>query len=202
MRFLSGFSESFADASETWRCPNFCAWDGVTCTEEGFFFELGGVVTSGTLPEVSADCNGSSVPVLKISAGGAEGNVSLKGSLPSTWSELVSLVELDLSHTGVSGAVPVAWSALLRLKKLNLGFNGLSGVLPKEWSGLAALEELFLNDNSFTGSVPIEWFTMYNLQILDVSNNKFNGFLPGFLLAPSRARMPGVLRKLSLTVRQ
>jgi LRR receptor-like serine/threonine-protein kinase FLS2 len=57
-------------------------------------------------------------------------NNRLEGSIPKTFSELISVEFLDLSNNNLSGEIPKSLEALSYLKYLNVSFNRLQGKIP------------------------------------------------------------------------
>ncbi|KPA85912.1 putative proteophosphoglycan ppg3 [Leptomonas pyrrhocoris] len=176
-KFLNAFAQNFAYLTPIWVCPNFCVWEGVSCTPNGIEMDLSGMGVEGSLPPLPADCLASEVVIKGINIGDPGNKVSIDGGLPENWGDLSQLSTLDLSYSGVSGTLPSSWSSM-NLDTLNLGHNNLSGPLPVEWSEMSTLNELYLNNNQLTGSIPSGYFFMVNLSILDVSNNQLTGSLP------------------------
>ncbi|KAL4386197.1 hypothetical protein GQ457_09G031090 [Hibiscus cannabinus] len=60
-----------------------------------------------------------------------DGNL-FEGVIPSSWSSLRGLVDLDVSNNNLSGGVPEFLGSFEALKYLNLSFNHFEGVVPSE----------------------------------------------------------------------
>ncbi len=74
---------------------------------------------------------------------------SMTGTLPSGWSALSGLTELQVQGNSLQGPLPASWSALSSLVRLNLATNQLTGTVPASWAGgLAGLTRLAVNANS------------------------------------------------------
>ena len=62
--------------------------------------------------------------------------------LPTSWSAMVGLLDLNVSHNAILFQAPVYVSALTRLTSLDVSHVGLVGPLPSQWSTLAQLRYL------------------------------------------------------------
>ena len=62
--------------------------------------------------------------------------------LPTSWSAMVGLLDLNVSHNAILFPAPVYISALTRLTSLDVSYVGLVGPLPSQWSTLAQLRYL------------------------------------------------------------
>ena len=80
------------------------------------------------------------------------------------------VIQLDLSHNGLTGQIPSELGNLAALQELHLhGNHGLTGQIPSELGNLAALQELWLSSNGLTGPIPPELGNLAGLKRLDLS---------------------------------
>ncbi|XP_073109556.1 probable LRR receptor-like serine/threonine-protein kinase At3g47570 [Elaeis guineensis] len=65
----------------------------------------------------------------------------LEGEIPSSFSNLKGIQELDLAHNFLSGRIPIYLEGFIYLQSLNLSFNNFEGDVPKEgiFSNLSAI---------------------------------------------------------------
>ncbi|GFP85879.1 probable LRR receptor-like serine/threonine-protein kinase at2g16250 [Phtheirospermum japonicum] len=120
---------------------------------------------------------------------------SINGSIPFTLGNLISLVELYLSHNNLTGSIPARLGNLSSLADLDLGFNSLSGPVPPDLSGLRNLSRMIIGSNFLSGPLPDNLFPpLSRLQFVDLSRNRFIGQFPDILWS-----MPG-LRSLDVSV--
>ncbi|THU67104.1 hypothetical protein C4D60_Mb05t21130 [Musa balbisiana] len=102
-------------------------------------------------------------------------NMSLKGSLSDSLTELDHLVHLNLSSNLLKGTVPSTLFHLRRLELLDLSLNEFSGSIPVDLY-LPSILVFDLSYNIFNGSLPAFTGTT-KLTTLDVSFNAFSGSL-------------------------
>ncbi len=106
--------------------------------------------------------------------------------IPSSWTALHSLRELDLRNNPLGPSFMQSLSNLLQSRSSldslyldgipNLGQNG---VLPQSWSKFVQLKGLSMNDiPSLTGPLPAAWSALSNLEILELSDTGVVGQLP------------------------
>jgi Leucine-rich repeat (LRR) protein len=100
-------------------------------------------------------CDPNSGDVIGISLS----NMSLSGTISTSFSLLNQLHTLELGANSMTGIVPAALANCTNLQVLNLSMNSLNGQLP-DLSALVKLEVLDLSTNSFTGAFPVwvMWF--------------------------------------------
>ncbi|KAF3635133.1 hypothetical protein FXO38_24776 [Capsicum annuum] len=126
-------------------------------------------------------------------------NYLLKGVLPKLHPSN-TLLELDISYTGISGEVPDSIGTLSSLNRFFIGLfpspilslkqldyldltrNSLFGPLPINISMLQKLTELDLSYNSLNGTMPSEVFSLPLLSSLSLRHNRFNGPFPQSLV--------------------
>ncbi|WOG89745.1 hypothetical protein DCAR_0208984 [Daucus carota subsp. sativus] len=131
---------------------------------------------SQALSNVTCDCkfnNNSVCHVTNIQLRG----LNLTGELPSEFSELAFLQELDLMQNYVNGTIPISFGQL-PLKTLTLLDNRISGSIPREIANIDTLEELILEDNQLGGTLPPELGNLRSLKRLLLSSNNFIGTIP------------------------
>ncbi|KAL9246567.1 hypothetical protein vseg_020085 [Gypsophila vaccaria] len=80
------------------------------------------------------------------------------GGVPAgagVWSEMSSLVELDISDNELSGKIPEGFGELKSLTgTLNLSFNRLSGEIPRSLGDLPMTVSFDLRSNNLSGEIP------------------------------------------------
>nr|POE55333.1 putative inactive leucine-rich repeat receptor kinase xiao [Quercus suber] len=118
------------------------------------------------------------------------------GTIPSSLSNLSSLVSLTLNFNSLTGAFPLVIFNLSSLKSIAITENNLSGTLPVDLcSHCPNLQGLYISDNKFSGSlksfyarqsqirrqIPMGIGSLKNLTLLDLSYNKLSGNLPSTL---------------------
>lgn len=147
-----GFPWNFSQPS-----PNPCSqnWQGVDCT-----------------------CTASICHVQGISLE----RHNLAGTLPSEVSSLTYLEQLVLpGNRKINGTIPSSWTSLQALWNLDLRQNSLNSSLPDWLPELRSLAYLNLSSNFFHGSIPESYFTMANLSLLSLQWNFLDGTLSSSL---------------------
>ena len=91
------------------------------------------------------------------------------------------VVELWLTHNGLSGRIPSELGNLANLNFLTLGENQLSGRIPSELGNLGSLETLHLSGNQLSGRIPSELGNLTNLNSLALFDNQLSGRIPSEL---------------------
>ncbi|TKW26704.1 hypothetical protein SEVIR_3G207400v4 [Setaria viridis] len=149
---------------------------------------------SGPLPPEFAKA-----PALKIFQ--ADNNNFSGSSIPTTYSNISTLLKLSLRNCSLQGAIPdlssipqlgyldISWNQLTgsiptnklasNITTIDLSHNMLDGTIPKNFSGLPDLQILSLEDNNLNGSVPSIIWNDINLAgnrslVLDFQNNSLN----------------------------
>eukprot|EP01018_Ginkgo_biloba_P007389 Gb_29414 [translate_table: standard] len=102
----------------------------------------------------------------------------LKGSIPSSISNLTQLQSLDLSFNNLTGHIPDGVGSLRNLQMLSLSSNRLSGTIPKGFQNLTFLSYLDLSNNQLNGTIPAFIGNIKGLRYLDLRNNMFRGVMP------------------------
>ncbi|KAL3323068.1 hypothetical protein AABB24_040262 [Solanum stoloniferum] len=105
-------------------------------------------------------------------------NDLLKGVFPKIHRSNTLLMELDISHTGISGALPDSIGAFSSLNILNLRECQFSGSIPDSIGNLTQITELILSINHFTGHIPSTISKLKHLTFLAFSHNSFSGEIP------------------------
>ncbi|KAL3323078.1 hypothetical protein AABB24_040268, partial [Solanum stoloniferum] len=105
-------------------------------------------------------------------------NDLLKGVFPKIHRSNTLLMELDISHTGISGALPDSIGAFSSLNILNLRECQFSGSIPDSIGNLTQIMELILSNNHFTGHIPSTISKLKHLTNLDLYHNSFSGEIP------------------------
>ncbi|XP_066162844.1 receptor-like protein Cf-9 isoform X1 [Oryza sativa Japonica Group] len=93
-----------------------------------------------------------------------------------TWSvalahSLPLLQNLSLSQCDLGGTIHRSFSQLRSLVVINLNYNGISGRVPEFFADFFFLSDLALSNNNFEGQFPTKIFQVENLRSLDVSFN-------------------------------
>ncbi|XP_038688544.1 receptor-like protein 6 [Tripterygium wilfordii] len=101
-------------------------------------------------------------------------NSNLCGRIPSSFSNLIKLGFLSLSHNQLVGPAPDS-SNLSKLVFLDLSYNSLSGTIPSSSFSFPSLQYLYVQDNLFTS---IKDFQSKSLEVIDMSNNTLLGSIP------------------------
>eukprot|EP00937_MAST-01D_sp_MAST-1D-sp2_P006298 g6298.t1 len=87
-------------------------------------------------------------------------------------------------NNNLSGSLPSAWSTLTMLKNLDLKANALSGTLPPELGRLTQLQHLRLQDNRFVGEIPSTYvFDVDKAQKFYFDGNRLSGTIPSEMVA-------------------
>ncbi|XP_018449231.1 receptor-like protein 51 [Raphanus sativus] len=102
----------------------------------------------------------------------------IKGSIPTSITQLSTLKSLNLSSNSISGDIPDSIGDLISLKNLSLSSNKLSGPIPDSISSIPGLTHLDLSGNQLNGTVPRFITKMKSLKHLNLANNNFRGVLP------------------------
>ncbi|CAI9276908.1 unnamed protein product [Lactuca saligna] len=102
----------------------------------------------------------------------------LSGIIPSSFSELDSLISLNLSYNMLHGVIPDNFGEIKVLRNLSLSNNNLSGSIPQSLGSLNSLQVLELSSNSLSGKIPEDLVNLRNLTILLLNNNKLSGEIP------------------------
>ncbi|KAK9713337.1 hypothetical protein RND81_06G020600 [Saponaria officinalis] len=108
-------------------------------------------------------------------------NNQLFGAIPvELMTNLIPLMELDLSGNGFSGSIQGINSTTLEI--LELSSNSLTGIFP-EFSSQTALTTLRISNNFLEGNLPSKWTQFPKLSKIDLSINKFAGPIPSTLFS-------------------
>ncbi|KAG8375422.1 hypothetical protein BUALT_Bualt10G0098400 [Buddleja alternifolia] len=112
---------------------------------------------------------------------------SLSGSLPSTISMGISLLNLEEFYLGsnrLSGEIPSYINNASKLTLLQMQNNSFGGYVPNfgdtpsSIGNPQSIEFLSLAHNKFEGSIPESLKDIINLRLLDLSNNNLSGVIP------------------------
>ncbi|CAN6162938.1 unnamed protein product [Urochloa humidicola] len=152
-----------------------CRWEGINCSNDG-------VVTDVLL-----------------------GSKGLKGSIPSSLSNLTGLLRLNLSRNSLYGSLPAELVFSSSIIALDVSFNDLSGPLQERQSSnpVLPLQVLNISSNFLKGQFPSTMLkVMKNLVALNASNNSFTGPMPSSVcnFAPSIAMLDLCLNEFSGTI--
>ncbi|KAL6654385.1 hypothetical protein ACP70R_007850 [Stipagrostis hirtigluma subsp. patula] len=100
------------------------------------------------------------------------------GAIPESITRLQNLVELDVYDNDLSGPIPTQIGMVLSLQRLNLHGNKLIGSIPDSIGNLSRLETISLLNNKLNSTIPASLFHLDGLIQLLLSNNHFSGALP------------------------
>jgi len=106
------------------------------------------------------------------------GQCNLRGEIPASVFDLVSLGTLDFSRNQITGVFPKAISKMRNLWKIELYQNNLTGEIPQELANLTLLSEFDVSRNQLTGMLPKEIGGLKKLRIFHIYHNNFYGELP------------------------
>ncbi|KAG2618545.1 probable LRR receptor-like serine/threonine-protein kinase At1g06840 isoform X1 [Panicum virgatum] len=124
---------------------------------------------SGPLPPEFAEA-----PALKIFQ--ADNNNFSGSSIPSTYSNISTLLKLSLRNCSLQGAIPDL-SSIPQLGYLDISWNQLTGPIPtnKLASNITTID---LSHNMLNGTIPQNFSGLPNLQILSLEDNNLDGSVP------------------------
>ncbi|MBA0733622.1 hypothetical protein Gogos_017615, partial [Gossypium gossypioides] len=191
--------------TQSWNeSTNCCTWEGVTCdkvTGQVISLDLSCSMLTGSLYPNTSLFRLQGLKRLDLSFNNFSGT-----SIPSGFSQLVSLTYLDLSCCFFSGSVPSDISLLSKLISLNLSTNDLkfdrqsfdmltrnlsklenlvldlvnmSDVVPTSSMNLpSSLKHLGLKFCNLKGKFPTEIFQLRHLEYVDLTLNSLTGYLP------------------------
>ena len=80
-----------------------------------------------------------------------------------------------LSYNSLTGTLPSQYSALPQLRQLQLSNNSLVGALPTQLAHCSNLDYLYVDHNSLTGSLPSQLSLLYSLRYFRGEYNQFRG---------------------------
>ncbi|GMH12549.1 hypothetical protein Nepgr_014390 [Nepenthes gracilis] len=103
----------------------------------------------------------------------------VRGSIPTTVSQLSNLKLLRLSYLNLTGSIPPSLGNLTGLTFLELSSNDLTGAIPSTLSSLENLDAIHLDGNQLTGRIP-DSFGFFNGKVPDLylSGNSLTGPVP------------------------
>ncbi|XVF33033.1 hypothetical protein REPUB_Repub17cG0133400 [Reevesia pubescens] len=138
---------------------------------DGLIFDISDNNIVGKLPSDM----GSSCKCLKILSLASNEFV---GSIPSSFTNMVSLVKLNLSENRLQGPIPSYIGEMKEMRCLVLSNNNFTGAIPQELVQLSSLEVLELSSNSLSGETPPDLAKLKHLSILRLDHNKLTGQIP------------------------
>ncbi|GLT92727.1 hypothetical protein SLE2022_105510 [Rubroshorea leprosula] len=153
-----------------------CSWAGVTCSGGGHVIDLdlSHESISGGIDSSSSLFNLQHLQGLNLAWN------LFSGSIPSSFSMLKNLTDLDLSNNILSGQISsIHWENLSCLVNLELSNNSLEGIIPLSLFSLPSLKNLYLQRNRFFGQIgdfPV--VSSSQLVTLDLSSNRLEGSIP------------------------
>ena len=90
---------------------------------------------------------------------------------------VIYLVNLDLSSNNPVGSIPHNLTALSGLISLNLLHNHLSGKIPNNIGNMKSLESIDFSGNQLSGKIPKGMSALTSLSYLNLSCNNFSGMI-------------------------
>ncbi|XP_063947818.1 probable LRR receptor-like serine/threonine-protein kinase At1g07650 isoform X2 [Daucus carota subsp. sativus] len=134
------------------------------------------IVRKGFESSVTCDCSFDANTTCHVIAIALKSQ-NLSGSVPSEFSKLHHLKNLDLSRNYLNNTIPRTWASM-NLTGLSFMGNRLSGPFPKALTNIITLSNLSLEGNAFSGAIPTDIGNLVKLQKLVLSSNSFSGELP------------------------
>jgi Leucine-rich repeat (LRR) protein len=104
---------------------------------------------------------------------------SITGPIPSSISQMTSLMDLSLSGAKISGSIPKEIGQLTNLRNLDLRNTAIDGQVPAEIAQLKNLVNLRLSNTKISGSLPGDIGNLQALNVVDLSSTQISGQLPG-----------------------
>ncbi|KAL3754371.1 hypothetical protein ACJRO7_001582 [Eucalyptus globulus] len=114
---------------------------------------------------------------------------SLKGTIPSSFGNMLKLEYLSLFDNQFGGEIPSSFGRLSHLKFLllisnsltELGMNMLIGRIPSSLGNLVQLTRLDLSCNQLVGEIPLSFKDLLELNVLALDSNQLSGEIPSSL---------------------
>ncbi|KAK5795676.1 probable leucine-rich repeat receptor-like protein kinase IMK3 isoform X1 [Gossypium arboreum] len=106
----------------------------------------------------------------------------ITGSIPNDIGKVTMVRKLDFSYNAINGNLPVSlFSNMSSLVMLNLKRNKLSGTIPDSVGNISSLVQLDLSENELSGQIPFSLTNLSGLSSLNVSYNNLSGLVPVLL---------------------
>jgi len=105
-------------------------------------------------------------------------NNSLKGSIPSNFSGLTTLLHLYISSNEINGTLPSELGLMSNLETFEVDSNQITGTLPSELGLMKNLRTFRVKSNQLTGSLPSELGLLKEIEQIDLRDNLFSGTMP------------------------
>ncbi|MFQ6647235.1 hypothetical protein Gotur_019818, partial [Gossypium turneri] len=106
----------------------------------------------------------------------------ITGSIPNDIGKVTMVRKLDFSYNAINGSLPVSlFSNISSLVMLNLKRNKLSGTIPDSVGNISSLVQLDLSENELSGQIPFSLTNLSGLSSLNVSYNNLSGLVPVLL---------------------
>ncbi|OMO92970.1 Leucine-rich repeat, typical subtype [Corchorus olitorius] len=106
---------------------------------------------------------------------------SLTGSIPSSISNLTSLLTFVVSGNKLTGSIPDIWNNIPALYVIDMSNNSLSGEIPQSLGSLTGLEILRLSSNKLVGELPFTLQNCTKIRNLDLGDNRLSGKIPTWI---------------------
>ncbi|MBA0732649.1 hypothetical protein Gogos_016725 [Gossypium gossypioides] len=100
------------------------------------------------------------------------------GSIPTSFTDMVSLLKLNLSENRLRGPIPSYIGEMKEIRYLSLSNNNFSGAMPWDLVQLSSLEVLELSSNSLSGEILPDLAELKHLSVLRLDHNKLTGRIP------------------------
>jgi hypothetical protein len=97
------------------------------------------------------------------------------GTLPSTMQQMPRLGYVFINSNRFTGEVPDWLNNITTLIRFSASFNNFYGTLPRSLSKIKYLKEFTISNNLLTGSIPLSYQNLSFLTSLDLSYNSFHG---------------------------
>ncbi|KAL5681486.1 hypothetical protein ACJX0J_007871, partial [Zea mays] len=105
----------------------------------------------------------------------------LSGELPSSLSNLSSLVSIYFHDNLLTGAIPESITRLQNLILFDVASNQMSGRLPTQIGKLKSLQQFYTNGNKFYGPIPDSIGNLTSIEYIYLSDNQLNSTVPSSL---------------------
>lgn len=106
----------------------------------------------------------------------------ITGFIPNDIGKVTMVRKLDFSYNAINGSLPVSlFSNMSSLVMLNLKRNKLSGTIPDSVGNISSLVQLDLSENELSGQIPFSLTNLSGLGSLNVSYNNLSGLVPVLL---------------------
>ncbi|KAK1418208.1 hypothetical protein QVD17_27351 [Tagetes erecta] len=161
---------------KNWDGVDVCSYTGVFCAkapDDPYLMTVAGIDLN------NGDIAGQLVPHLGLLTDLSIFHISSNrfcGAIPSSFSDMKILHELDVSNNRFVGPFPDVVLNMPKLKYLDIRYNNFEGELPSQLFDID-LDAIFLNNNRFSSNIP-ENIGHSNASVIVLANNEFKGCIP------------------------